>query len=84
MPSTRQRYNEVYELIADEGVENKIATGDTNGAPSDAELEAEFGAADSKQPGWMAVWNDSHAGGVMYLIVSNGTKYAVFTGADAV
>lgn len=59
------------------------ATSDTSGAPTNAECVSAFGAAADVGAGFIGVYQDSHAGGVSYLCVSNGTDYDIFTGVAA-
>ncbi len=59
------------------------ATTDTSGAPTNAECVSAFGAAADVGAGFIGVYQDSHASGVSYLCVSNGTDYDIFTGVAA-
>jgi hypothetical protein len=58
----------------------KYAEAETDGAPTNDECISAFGTAAAVGAGFAGVLQDSAAGGVSYICVSNGTNYDVFTG----
>lgn len=53
------------------------AHSDTDGAPTNAECIAAFGAAATVGAGFIGIYKDDHASGKEYVCVSNGTTYSV-------
>ncbi len=58
----------------------KYAEAETDGDPTNDECISAFGTAAAVGAGFAGVLQDSAAGGVSYICVSNGTNYDVFTG----
>ena len=54
---------------------------ETTGAPTQAELVTEFGAANTHEPGIVGVFDDS--AGESYIVATDGTSYQIATMAEA-
>ena len=57
------------------------AKAETTGAPTQAELVTEFGAANTHEPGIVGVFDDS--AGESYIVATDGTSYQIATMAEA-
>lgn len=57
------------------------AEAETTGAPTQAELVTEFGAANTHEPGIVGVFDDS--AGESYIVATDGTSYQIATMAEA-
>lgn len=57
------------------------AEAETTGAPTQAELVTEFGAANTHEPGIVGVFDDS--AGKSYIVATDGTSYQIVTMAEA-
>lgn len=54
---------------------------ETTGAPTQADLVTEFGAANTHEPGIVGVFDDS--AGESYIVATDGTSYQIATMAEA-
>lgn len=57
------------------------AEAETTGAPTQADLVTEFGAANTHEPGIVGVFDDS--AGESYIVATDGTSYQIATMAEA-
>ena len=57
------------------------AKAETTGAPTQADLVTEFGAANTHEPGIVGVFDDS--AGESYIVATDGTSYQIATMAEA-
>lgn len=62
----------------------QIDTTNVSNPPTDAELDSAFGTPATVGAGFMAWVDDNNADTALYLVMSNGTSWWVFTGTKAV
>lgn len=72
------------EELGDKLVAGYYAEGDTNGAPTAAELVTAFGPAVQRTGKFKATFKDTHTGGKTYLILCDGTAYSIIEATAAV
>jgi hypothetical protein len=61
-----------------------VSTADVSSPPTDAELDAAFGAPAEVGAGFIRLINDNAAGADFYLVASDGANWWVFTGTKAI
>lgn len=75
----------IAQLEGTEGIKYlTLSEGNVSNPPTDAQLDSLFGTPAAVRKGFTSVINDAGLGSNFYMVVSDGTKWWVFTGTVAV